>query len=72
MWSEYADNSNVIPRLWPRASAVAERLWSSSTVNDPNKAANRLDAHRCRMQRRGIRVEPTNGPGSCPCDSEVY
>lgn len=33
----------------PRASAVAERLWSAKDVTDINDAYNRLSAHRCRM-----------------------
>lgn len=33
----------------PRASAVAERLWSAKDVTDVGDAYNRLSAHRCRM-----------------------
>ncbi|TNM92226.1 hypothetical protein fugu_019238 [Takifugu bimaculatus] len=49
LWGEYVDSTNVTPRLWPRASAVAERLWSSKDVRDVNDAYNRLSGHRCRM-----------------------
>ncbi|XP_077509610.1 beta-hexosaminidase subunit beta-like [Amblyomma americanum] len=58
MWGEYVDGTNLIPRLWPRASAVAERLWSSADVNDTDDAAFRLDQQRCRMLRRGIPTQP--------------
>ncbi|KAL6096617.1 hexb [Pungitius sinensis] len=58
LWGEYVDATNLTPRLWPRASAVAERLWSAADVTDINDAFSRLSAHRCRMVERGIPAEP--------------
>ena len=51
LWTEYASDSNVISRLWPRASAAAERLWSDRKVRDEIAAAPRLEEQRCRMLR---------------------
>jgi hexosaminidase len=51
MWAEYVDGTNSLARMWPRASAVAERLWSDESVKDPEEAKFRLDEHRCRMLR---------------------
>lgn len=58
LWGEFVDGTNLTPRLWPRASAVAERLWSAKEVTDLNDAYNRLSVHRCRMVERGIPAEP--------------
>ncbi|CAD5123529.1 DgyrCDS11869 [Dimorphilus gyrociliatus] len=65
LWGEFVDTSNVVSRLWPRASAVAEKLWSSSAMSDATSATPRFKEHRCRMVGRGIRAEPQNGPGYC-------
>ncbi|XP_036619486.1 beta-hexosaminidase subunit beta [Trichosurus vulpecula] len=58
LWGEYVDATNLSPRLWPRASAVAERLWSPQKVRNLDDAYDRLTEHRCRMLRRGIAAQP--------------
>lgn len=41
-WVEMADNQNIAGRIWPRAGAVAERLWSPANVNDMDDMYRRL------------------------------
>ncbi|KAL3859175.1 hypothetical protein ACJMK2_009407 [Sinanodonta woodiana] len=65
LWSEYIENDNLMTMLWPRASAVAERLWSAKTVQDINSAGRRLQEHKCRMMRRGFKVGYASGPDYC-------
>ncbi|XP_019387251.1 PREDICTED: beta-hexosaminidase subunit beta, partial [Crocodylus porosus] len=65
LWGEFVDATNLTPRLWPRASAIAERLWSSQNVTDLSDAYNRLTKHRCRMRSRGIAAQPVYA-GYCP------
>jgi hexosaminidase len=65
MWTEAVNQHNIIARVWPRASAVAEKLWSAQEVNDTQGAKPRLEEHACRMNHRGIAAQPPNGPGVC-------
>ncbi|XP_059830532.1 beta-hexosaminidase subunit beta isoform X1 [Hypanus sabinus] len=58
LWGEFVDATNLASRLWPRASAVSERLWSSEETNNLNDAYRRLTKHRCRMIQRGVAAEP--------------
>ncbi|ETO34651.1 beta-hexosaminidase [Reticulomyxa filosa] len=74
MWGETVDVSDIEQTVWPRASAIAERLWSPAYVNNTNKALPRIEYFRCLMNERGIAAAPVNnpiareappGPGSC-------
>lgn len=50
MWSEYVDNSNILPRFFPFIGAVAEKLWSPMNSSSANDAMWRLEEQRCRMR----------------------
>ena len=54
MWSEKIDLSNLFATVWPKASTVAERLWSHKDVRDIKTAQKRYKWLRCLMIRRGI------------------
>lgn len=75
MWGETVDTSDILQTIWPRAAAVAERLWSPrANTQDINAALPRIIAFRCLMNQRGIAAAPVNNlvarssppnPGSC-------
>ena len=75
-WGEEADGSDVLQTIWPRAAAIAERLWSYNMALNSSDAgvAARLAAFRCLLLARGVPATPLNallgrsppsGPGSC-------
>ncbi|GFZ02733.1 beta-hexosaminidase 2 [Actinidia rufa] len=75
LWSEQADSTVLDPRIWPRASAMAETLWSGNRDETGMKryaeATDRLNEWRHRMVARGIGAEPIQplwcirNPGMC-------
>ncbi|PAA70100.1 hypothetical protein BOX15_Mlig007183g1, partial [Macrostomum lignano] len=65
LWGEFVDASNAVSQLWPRASAVAERLWSNQTDWRPEVAEPRYAGQRCRMLYRGLNPEPSARTHMC-------
>jgi len=63
-WSEQIDDRSLDSRLWPRTSAVAERLWSEQRINDTIGARKRLDFQSCLLAHKGIKSGPSD-PGHC-------
>ncbi|KAK4775078.1 hypothetical protein SAY86_010013 [Trapa natans] len=75
LWSEQADPTVLDSRIWPRASAMAEAMWSGNRDEKGMKryaeATDRLNEWRARMVSRGIKAEPIQplwcalNPGMC-------
>ena len=64
MWGETVDASVILATIWPRAAAVAERLWSRMTLNDTAAAEPRYAWFRCLLDLRGIEAGPYKNPGA--------
>ena len=65
LWGEYINRYNLLPTLWPDASAVGERLWSPNYGVNEEEVKSRLHEHQCRMTMRGFPIGSTLGPGFC-------
>jgi len=81
MWGENfmhlgINEFNLMPRSWPQAAAVGERLWSPMNATDPTMplklgdAVLRLSTHACRMNARRLAAAPLSvddrqGVGFC-------
>jgi hexosaminidase len=48
---------------FPRALAVAERLWSPRDTRNTTDAAERVSSLRCRFLSRGLPIPPVNSGG---------
>uniref|UniRef100_A0A182YEG5 beta-N-acetylhexosaminidase n=1 Tax=Anopheles stephensi TaxID=30069 RepID=A0A182YEG5_ANOST len=63
LWTEQVDESLLDTRLWPRASALAERLWTDPTEERysesvPLEVYNRMSVFRNHLLELGLRAEP--------------
>ncbi len=54
MWTEYVSTETVDSRIWPKAAAIAERLWSPAKVQDPADLYRRLDVVSRRLSWNGV------------------
>jgi len=53
MWAEYVGPETVDSRIWPRAAAIAERLWSPAEVRDVDSMYLRLNRVSTRLEGAG-------------------
>ncbi|VVC24515.1 Hypothetical protein CINCED_3A025084 [Cinara cedri] len=56
MWSEYVDDNGIDSRVWPRAAALAERLWANPSTF-ASAAEYRLLQHHNRLITLGVQVD---------------
>jgi hexosaminidase len=54
IWGEFVSPENIDSRVWPRAAAVAERLWSPAAVRDVEDMYRRLEAASGRLEALGL------------------
>lgn len=55
MWTELVTPENLDGRIWPRAAAVAERLWSPAEIRDVDSMYARLAALDDNLQFLGLK-----------------
>ncbi len=54
MWEEFASDESIESRIWPRAAAIAERLWSPQQVQDVDLMYRRLAAVSAQLEQLGL------------------
>ena len=54
IWSEYVNAENIDSRIWPRNTAIAERLWSPEGTADVASMYARLVAESARLEWLGL------------------
>lgn len=54
MWAEFVGPETIDSRIWPRTAAIAERLWSPSSVNNLQNMFKRLDVVNIQLENYGL------------------
>lgn len=58
IWAWTLNAAGLDARVWPRAAAFAERMWSDRPEGATRVVHARLDVHRSRLVARGIQAAP--------------
>jgi hexosaminidase len=62
MWAELVDSETVDSRVWPRAAAIAERLWSPRETTDVASMYARMEAVSRKLEWTGVEHRAASGP----------
>ncbi|HEY1336269.1 MAG TPA: family 20 glycosylhydrolase, partial [Bryobacteraceae bacterium] len=62
MWAEYVSAETVDSRIWPRAAAIAERLWSPRETTDVESMYARLASISRWLEWSGVQHRANYGP----------
>jgi hexosaminidase len=57
MWGEWVSAETIDSRIWPRAAAIAERLWSPRSVTDIDDMYRRLSVISRQLEELGLTHE---------------
>jgi hexosaminidase len=75
MWAEYTTSEMVDSRIWPRAAAIAERLWSPAATVDVESMYARMEAVSRELEWTGVQHRANYAPmldrmtGGAPVDA---
>ena len=62
MWAEYTTSEMVDSRIWPRAAAIAERLWSPAATVDVESMYTRMAAVSRELEWTGVQHRANYAP----------